>query len=156
MLHRGSIERAEQRSAPHPGTTALRIDAHTAHRGQVDHQTAVRDAEAEHAVPAAAHADLEVALAAVTNRLGHVVRARAANDRPRPAVDHGVPHRPGLVVPEGAVNEESAVNRSAHHRARLSRTPRAARARVAVRSGWRYGVTLLANRASARARSNST
>jgi hypothetical protein len=31
-----------------------------------------------------------------------------------------------------------------------------ARARVAVRSGWRYGVTLLANRASARARSNST
>ena len=58
--------------------------------------------------------------------LGHVVRARAANDRPWPAVDHGVPHRPGLVVSEGAVHEESALNRSTHHRAGLSGTPPAA------------------------------
>ena len=52
-------------------------------------------------MPAAAHADLEVALAAVADRLGHVVRARAAHDRPRPAVDHRVPHRPRLVVSRG-------------------------------------------------------
>jgi hypothetical protein len=38
----------------------------------VDHQAAVRDAEAQHAVPTAAHADLEVALAAVADRVGHV------------------------------------------------------------------------------------
>ena len=65
MLHRGAIERAEQRPALHPGATALRIHADAAHRGQVDHEPVVRDAQAEHAVPAAAHADLEVALAAV-------------------------------------------------------------------------------------------
>jgi hypothetical protein len=40
----------------HPGATALGIDENSAHRGQVDHEATVRDAEAEHAVPAAANA----------------------------------------------------------------------------------------------------
>ena len=121
VLHRGAIERAEQRAALDPGATALRIDADAAHRGQVDHQAAVRDAQPEHAVPAAAHADLEVALAAVADRLDHVVRARTADDRPWPAVDHRVPHRSRLVVSGGAVHQQQhqphvTVHRSVHYR----------------------------------------
>ena len=131
MLHRGAVERAEQRPALHPRASALGIDADAAHRRQVDHQAAVRDAQPEHAVPSGAHADLEVPLAAVADRLGDVVRARAAHDRPRPAVDHRVPHRPCLVVSGGAVFQEAAVRRSAHHRAALSRQPPPASARVA-------------------------
>jgi hypothetical protein len=124
VLHRGAIERAEQRPALHPRAPALRIHPDGAHRGQVDHQAAVRDAQSEHAVPAAAHADLELALAAVADGVGHVVRGRAANDRPRAAIDHGVPHRPGGVVSVGAVFEEPALGRSTHHGAGFSGPPR--------------------------------
>jgi hypothetical protein len=62
VRHRGAIQGAEQRAALHPGATAFRVDADGAHRAEVDHQAAVRDAEAEHAVPAAANPDLEAAL----------------------------------------------------------------------------------------------
>ena len=48
--------------------------------------------------------------------------ARAAHDRPRPAVDHGVPHLPGLVVPGSAVHQEPAVSRSTHRSRGLSVT----------------------------------
>ncbi len=121
VLHRGVIERAEQRPALHPRATALRIHADAVHRGQVDRHTTLRDAQPEHAVTAAADAELEVALAAVADRLGHVVRARAAHDRAWPAVDHRVPYRPSLVVSGAAVFQEPAVSRSAHHRGGIVR-----------------------------------
>jgi hypothetical protein len=129
MLHRRAIERAQQRPALHRGATARRIHAHAAHRAQVDHEPAVRDAHAEHAVPSAAYANLEVLFAAVTDRLGHVVRARAAHDRPRPPVDHRVPHRPGLVVSGRTLHQEPTVDLSTQHRyrprsRRLTRTRR--------------------------------
>jgi hypothetical protein len=119
MLHRGAVERAEQSPTLHPGATALRIDDNAAHRGQVDHEAALRHAEAEHAVPAAPHPDLEVAVSGVADRLGHVVRARAADYRARAPIDHGVPHGPRFVVSRRAVPEEAVVNDSTH-RARLS------------------------------------
>jgi hypothetical protein len=114
VRHRGPIERAEQCAALDPGAPALGIDADAPHRRQVDHQAAVRDAEPEDAMTAAADADLEVALAGVADRLHHVVGARAPHDRRRPAVDHRVPHRPGLVIARRAVDEEPAVGRGAH------------------------------------------
>ena len=142
MLHRGAIQRAEQRAALHPCATALGIDADAAHRSQVDHQPAVGDAQPEHAVPSAAHADLEVALAAVPDRLGHVVRVRAAHDRARPAVDHRVPHRPCLVVPRGAVLQEPAFRRSTHRRAMRRRAGRtAATGPAAPSANWRGRLT---------------
>jgi hypothetical protein len=98
VLHRRAIEGAQQRPALHPRAPALGIHPDAAHRRQVDHEAAVRDAQPEHAVPAAAHADLEVALTAVADRVGNVMRVRAASDRRRPAVDHRVPHRPCRVV----------------------------------------------------------
>jgi hypothetical protein len=121
VLHRRAVERAEQRPALHPGTTAPGVDADAAHRRQVDAQAVVGDAEPEHAVASAAHADLEVALAAVADRVGHVVRVRAAHDRARPAIDHRVPDRARLVVSRGAVFEEPAVRLSTHHRAGILR-----------------------------------
>ena len=136
VLHRGAIERAEQRPALHPRATALGIDADAAHRCQVDRQAAVRDAEPEHAVPSTAHADLEVALAAVADRLDHVVRARAAEDPLRPVVDHRVPHRPCLVVSRGAGLQEPAIRRSARHAAGFSRTRVPVVDRASPRPGW--------------------
>jgi hypothetical protein len=120
VLHRDAVERAEQRPALHPRATALGVDADAAHRRQVDRQAALRDAQPEHAVPSAAHADLEVLPAAEADRLDHVVRVRAAHDRPRPAVDHRVPHRPRLVISRRAVFEEPAARRRTHHRGGFS------------------------------------
>ena len=108
-----------------------------AHRGKIDHEPAVGDTDAEHAVAATAHADLQVALAAVADRLDHVIRARAAHDRPRPAVHHGVPHGPGLVVAGSAVHQEPAVGLRTHHRAGLSVRVRAGSTRAPP--GHRYG-----------------
>jgi hypothetical protein len=56
-----AIQGAEQRAALYPGN-GVRVDADGAHRAEVDHHAAVRDAEADHAVPAAANPDLEAAL----------------------------------------------------------------------------------------------
>ena len=151
VLHRRAIERPEQRAALHPGATALRVHADAAHRRQVDHEPVVRDAHAEHAVPAAAHADLEVAFTPVGDRLGHVVRARAAHDRPRAAVDHGVPHRPGLVVAGIAVDEEPALCRCTHHRAGLSGSPRVGSKRGRNTAGVRRPVPRPATRSAMQA-----
>ena len=114
VLHRGAIERSEQGAALDAGAPARGIHPDPGHRRQVDHHPVVGDAHPEHAVTAAAHAELEVALAAVPDRLGHVARARAPHDRARPPVDHRVPHRPGLVVARVAVRQEPSIRRSRH------------------------------------------
>jgi hypothetical protein len=98
MLLRGPVERPEQRAPLDPRTAPSRIDPDTSHRREVDHEPAVGYGESEDAVPAAAHADLEVVLAGEPHRRCHVVAARAANDYLWAPVDHGVPDRACLVV----------------------------------------------------------
>ena len=95
-----------------------------AHRRQVDHQAVLGDGEPDHAVPAAAHADLEVEVAGGPDGGHHVADAGAADDQPRPAVDHGVPDRAGWrrspaspgarTWPSNAVAEASAGGRHGH------------------------------------------
>jgi hypothetical protein len=87
------VERAEQRPALHRRAPAGRVDADRGHRGEVDHQAVVGDPEADHAVPAAPHADLQVQVAGGAHGRDHVADAGAAHDHPRAVVDHGVPHR---------------------------------------------------------------
>src|SRR5205807_9630479 len=107
------VERAEQRTTLHPGAAAGRVHLDTAHHGQVDHDPAVRHREAEHAVPAAAHADLQVEIARGTHRGDHVPDAGAPDDHPGTPVDHRVPHGASLVVLRVARHQHVPVERLA-------------------------------------------
>ena len=71
---------------------------HAAHRRQVDHDRVVGGAEAGHAVPAAAHREVEAAVAGVVHGRLHVVGVGAAHDRGRMPVDHEVVDVPGVFV----------------------------------------------------------
>jgi len=106
---RGTIQRAEHRAALDPGAPHDRIDADAAHRGEVDHEPAVRDSEAGDVVAAATDTDLQVALAGGAHRGDDVADRGALNDQLRAVVDHPIPDRPGGVVPAGAGSEDLAV-----------------------------------------------
>jgi hypothetical protein len=95
---RGPVQVAEQRTARHPGATPVGVDAHRAQQRQVYHQAALRHRDAEHAVAAAAHPDLQVPRTGEADRGGDVGRAGAAGDDGRPPVHHRVPDLSGLVV----------------------------------------------------------
>jgi hypothetical protein len=95
---RGSIEGAEQRAAPHPGTTPVGVDPNGGHEGEIEHQSAFRHRESERAVTAAAHPYLETLTATEAHRGGDIGRPRAASNNRRPPIDHRVPDLPRLVI----------------------------------------------------------
>jgi hypothetical protein len=106
---RGPVQRAEHRAALDPGAPHDRIDGDAAHRGEVDHEPAVRDSEAGDVVAAATDADLQVALTGGAHRGDDVGDRGALDDQLRAVVDHPIPDRPGGVVPAGAGSEDLAV-----------------------------------------------
>ena len=115
VLLGGPVERAQQSPAADRGTAGDRVDPDAAHRRQIDHEAAVRHGQAEHAVPAAFHADLEARIPAVENGSRDVGRARATRDERRAPVNHRVPHRAMrvvFVVPRG---DQDAVESSNGH-----------------------------------------
>ena len=114
MRLRGLVEGAEQRAALDPRPASVRIDPHGGHRGEVDHQTAVRHRQAEHAVAAAAHADLEVLLAGRTAQ-----RRRMSSDGRAPHDRLGVDGRPSRSRP--GEPRRSRVRREQHRPSRSSR-----------------------------------
>jgi hypothetical protein len=59
-------------------------------------------------VPAAAHRDEKRMRACELDRAHHVGRTRAARDERRPAIDHPVPHLPGLFVSGRRSGEQRA------------------------------------------------
>src|SRR6202043_458635 len=99
---RGAVQRAEYRAALDPGAPRDRIDGNAAHRGEVDHEPAVRDSEAGDVVAAATDADLQVALTGDAHRGDDVADRGTPDDQVRAVVDHPIPDRPGGVVPARA------------------------------------------------------
>src|SRR5690606_17203650 len=95
---RGGVEVAPGGAALGAGRPVGGVDAYGTHSGQVDHH-AVAGAEAGHAVPAAAHGHLQVALPGVPDGGDDVARVGAPHDEPGMAVDHGVVDGAGPVVP---------------------------------------------------------
>ena len=93
-----SVERTQQCAALHPGAFLSRVDTHRPHRCEIDRQPVPRDPEAEHAVSAAAHADLDVEIPGRQNGCPHVRDITAACDQTRPPIDHRVPYRARRVV----------------------------------------------------------
>src|ERR1700682_1656569 len=93
MLLGRSVERTQQCAALHPGAPLNRIDTTRTHRGEIDHQPVIRDPQADHAMSAATHADLEVEIAGRLNSCPHVRDIAAANDQAWLPVDHRVPDR---------------------------------------------------------------
>jgi hypothetical protein len=106
---RGLVERAEERTALNPGAALLGIDADAAHRREVDHEPVLRNGEPQDGMPAAAHADLEIVVAGKPDRGCDVVAARAADDRPRAPVDHGVPDSARFVTSDAARHQQPAI-----------------------------------------------
>ena len=107
------VERAEQRAALDPGAPAVRVHPDAAERREVDHQAVLGHGQADHAVPAAAHADLETCCAR-RDRDDDVRRRRHARSS-RPPVDHHVPHRAGRVVPSNARTQDLGLGHGSLH-----------------------------------------
>ena len=89
---------------------ALRVDGNRLHRGQVDHQCPVGHADAVtgDAVPAPANGKGETRLAREGDGRGHLARIQRPRDRGRPAVDPGIGHLAGNVVPGIARDDHAA------------------------------------------------
>ena len=92
------VELAERDAGLNPRGLLLRVDADGAHRRQVDKEPALANRVAGNVVATAAHRHEQTVVAGKTHRPHHVACTAAAHDRARPAVDHGVPDRPRLVV----------------------------------------------------------
>ena len=95
---RGGVEAGQQRTATGPCPFRLRVDADPVELAEVDHQTAVGDRGARHAVRAAPHRDLQAVGGGEGDRRGHVGWRRAPGDHRRVSVNAGVPHPASLVV----------------------------------------------------------
>ena len=108
-MERSAVQRAEHRAALDPGAPHDRIDGDAAHRGEVDHEPAVRDSEAGDIVAAATDADLQVALTGGAHRGDDVGDRGALDDQLRAVVDHPIPDRPGGVVPARAGSEDLSI-----------------------------------------------
>ena len=86
------------RAALHMDGAAGVIDAHGAHRGEVDDDAVVDRRRARDVVPAAANGQGEPALGREAHGGRDVVGVGAACDERRPPVDHPVPDSPRGVV----------------------------------------------------------
>ena len=75
-----------------------RIDAHAAHRGQVDHHPGLADRPPGPVVAAAAYGYRQAVTAGGEQRRPHIAGVRAAGDHRGPMVDRAVPYRPRVVV----------------------------------------------------------
>ena len=76
-----------------------RVDLHSLHRPQVNHQPALAHRVTGEAVPAPVHRDQQAPRASVIHRSDHVGHPRAAGNQGRLAVEQPVEHPPGLVIP---------------------------------------------------------
>ena len=74
------------------------VDADPLHRGDIDHQPAVRHRAAGRVVAAAAHRDLQSQRSAEQDRVRHVGHAAAAGDEGGALVDEPVVDPPRLLV----------------------------------------------------------
>src|SRR5260370_42626696 len=93
-----SVERTQQCAALYPGALLNRIDSNRTHWGEIDHQPVIRNPQADHAMSAATHADLEVETAGRPNSCPYVRDTAAANDQARLAVAPPVPYRTRRVI----------------------------------------------------------
>jgi len=104
-LGRG-IERTQQGTSLDPGAPTLGVDTHTAHRVQVDHQAALWDGKSDDTVSTAADPDLQALLPGQRHSTYDVAGLPAADDHRGVSIDHGVPHRTGLLVPPNAWTQD--------------------------------------------------
>ncbi|MCY1239773.1 hypothetical protein D9M72_525840 [compost metagenome] len=92
------VEVAQRGAGFDPGALRLRIDAHRAHRRQVEHHAVVADRQPADIVAAAAYRQQHATLAREVDRGDHISDAGGLHDQLRPAVDHRVPDAAGFVV----------------------------------------------------------
>src|SRR4030088_2273430 len=85
------VELAEERTSPHLGDLALRIDDHAADRSQIDDHSTVAGREPGNTVPAASHGDREPLLAGEPECCDHVCLAGATGDQGGMPIHHAVP-----------------------------------------------------------------
>src|SRR3982074_3491271 len=104
-----SVERTQQCATLHPRAHLNRIDTHRPHGREIDHQPVIRDSKADHAVSAAAHANLEVEISARDPRCLPVRDTAAADDEPWPPVDQRVPNGTRRVVATISLHEDIAI-----------------------------------------------
>jgi hypothetical protein len=103
-----AVHLGPQAAGLHRRTSSLGIHTDALHRREVDHQPAVQDGVARHAVASATHRDGKTLVTRETQGGQHVRRPGAASDENRTPVDGGVPYPPRGVVPGVARLEQFA------------------------------------------------
>ncbi len=98
VLLAGDVELAEQRTTACPGMPGRRIDGHVVQPREINDQTTVVRRVAQGAVTPAADGNLEVELAPEPDRGNDVIHARRLDDESGPAIEHGVPDAPCVVI----------------------------------------------------------
>src|SRR5215208_7941672 len=102
------IDIAPQRAAAGDAGFLFGIDAHVAHRGKIDHQSAVADAEAAGVMTPAANRNDQLVVACEIYRSNDVSHVGAARDQFWTAIDHAVVDLASLVVTRIARGNEAA------------------------------------------------
>jgi hypothetical protein len=95
---RGSIYIAEKAAALKSRTPRLRVNAHPAHKGKINHQAIVTRAEPREAVASAADRSHYAGVRCNAHRKLNVRNIRAARDQTRRASHHPVPDRPRVGI----------------------------------------------------------
>nr|WP_244439375.1 hypothetical protein [Azospirillum baldaniorum] len=92
------VQVAQRGAGGHPRGPADGVDMDEAQGAEVDQQPPIAQGIAGDVVTAAAHGDQQPVLPREAHRLHDVRGTGAAGDQAGPAVDHGVPDRPGFVI----------------------------------------------------------
>ena len=108
-----AVELAEAQAGAGDDDAALGVDGDPLERGEVEHDAAVADAEARHAVPAAAHGERQSAVAGGGEHGHDVVGVATARDDGGAAVDRAVEDGARVVVAAVAGDDDVAAHAAA-------------------------------------------
>jgi hypothetical protein len=95
---RGVMQVAEQGAPFDAGSAGCRVDPHPVHRGEIDHQAVIDEAQSRAVVAAAADGHDEIVVTREVDRGDDVADGGALGDEGRVLVDHRVVDGAGVVV----------------------------------------------------------
>jgi hypothetical protein len=107
------IDVTPQRAALRPNGPASRVNRHTAHGAEIDHQAAVAHGVTRNTVSASADGNEQAAARCEGDSCDYISGARALRDKSRPPIDGSVPDAARLVeLRIGRQNQPAAERRA--------------------------------------------
>ena len=110
MYLRRGIDIAPLCAALNPGDALFCIDGDAAQAAQIKHQRALANSMARNIVPARLDRYGKPFLAGPFHAFANIGDGRAVQDSRRPAVDHGIPDNPCLIVARIACTQQPVID----------------------------------------------